>query len=66
MGYQAWNEANSIWQPYFPDFHCCRNDHISDHHLWPTPGKLYMLVFIRVMYPKNLYRYLVGSKASFG
>jgi hypothetical protein len=40
MGYQAWNEANSIWQPYFPNFHCSRNDHISDHYIWPTPGKL--------------------------
>ena len=40
MGYQAWNEADSIWQPYFPDFYCSRNDHIPDHYLWPTPGKL--------------------------
>ena len=40
MGYQAWNEANSIWQPHFPNIHWSRNDHISDHHIWPTPGKL--------------------------
>ena len=49
MGYQAWNEANSIWQPCFPDVHCCRSGHISDHYIWPTQGKLIYVGIIRVV-----------------